>query len=80
VRQAPVIFRNLAAALDGGALEAFRPQRRYLLILNLGDGTGLVTWGRWVVRGRWAFRWKNYLDTSFMKKFQVAGEDEGERS
>lgn len=79
VRQAPVIFRNLEASLDGRSLESFRPQRRYLLILNLGDGTGLMTWGQWVMRGRWAFRWKNYLDTSFMRKFQVVGED-GEES
>jgi NADH dehydrogenase FAD-containing subunit len=74
VRQAPVLFANLTAALEGREPVAFRPQHQYLLILNLGDGTGLVVWGRWVVRGRWAFRWKNYLDTSFMGKFQVAGD------
>jgi len=79
VRQAPVLFRNLAAALEERELQAFAPQRQYLLILNLGDGTGLAVWGRWVARGRWAFRWKNFLDTSFMGKFQVP-EERGEQN
>ncbi len=74
VRQGPVLFRNLLAGLEGRNPEPFRPQRRYLLILNLGDGTGLAVWGRWVLRGRWAFRWKDRLDTSFMGRFQVSGE------
>lgn len=79
VRQGPVLFRNLVAALEGREPEAYRPRRRYLLILNLGDGTGLAVWGRWAVRGRWAFRWKNHLDTSFMAKFQVP-EGDGEET
>ncbi len=70
VRQAPILFGNLMAALTGEAPRRFAPQRRYLLILNLGDQTGLVEWGRWVVRGRWAFGWKKYLDTMFMRRFQ----------
>jgi NADH dehydrogenase FAD-containing subunit len=74
VREGPVLFQNLRASLKGAALTPFRPQRRYLLILNLGDGTGLALWSRWVARGRWAFRWKNYLDTSFMAKYQLSGE------
>lgn len=74
IREGPILFQNLRATLTGAALTPFRPQRRYLLILNLGDGTGLVVWGRWVARGRWAFRWKNHLDTSFMAKYQLSGE------
>jgi len=80
VREGPVLFQNLRAALRGGALTSFRPQSRYVLILNLGDGTGLALWGRWVARGRWAFRWKNYLDTSFMARYQLSGETRGGES
>lgn len=76
VREAPVLYRNLLAATAGGASSVFRPQRRYLLILNLGDGTGLAVWGRWVARGRWALAWKNRLDLGFMARFQVCGEAE----
>ena len=74
VREAPILFRNLLAMIEGGRLKTFRPQRRYLLIFNLGDGTGILVWRSWVWKGRLAFTFKNYLDTSFMSKFQVSGE------
>jgi hypothetical protein len=45
VREAPVLCHNHLADLPGRPLPRFRPQRRYLLILNRGDGTGLLTWG-----------------------------------
>jgi NADH dehydrogenase FAD-containing subunit len=45
VREAPVLCHNLLATLQGRPLRRFLPQRRFLLILNLGDGTGLLTWG-----------------------------------
>ncbi len=72
IRQAPVLFRNLIAFLAGKPLTTFRPQKRYLLILNLGDGSGLATWGGWHWRSRWAFRWKNHLDRRFLAKYRIA--------
>lgn len=74
VREAPVLFQNLLARLKGQPLRAFRPQKGYLLIFNLGDGCGLLVRGPWVWKGRWAFALKNYLDTRFMSRFQVSGE------
>jgi NADH dehydrogenase FAD-containing subunit len=76
VREAPILFQNLLAGLKGQALATFKPQKTYLLILNLGDGTGLLVWGPWVWRGKLAFTFKNYLDTKFMSRFQVSGEAE----
>jgi NADH dehydrogenase FAD-containing subunit len=72
VRQAPILFGNLIAFLLGRPLTRFRPQRRYLLILNLGDGTGLATWGNWHWQGRWAFRLKDHLDRSFLARYRLA--------
>jgi NADH dehydrogenase FAD-containing subunit len=74
VREAPILFRNLLAMVKEEPLTAFKPQERYLLILNLGDGSGLFVRGSWIWKGRLAFAFKNYLDTSFMAKFQVSGE------
>lgn len=71
VRQAPVLYRNLLAALTGGELTRFRPQKKYLQILNLGDGTGLFVRGNLIARGKWALWLKNRLDTSFMAKYRV---------
>ncbi len=70
VRQGPVLQRNLLAFLRGEALEEFSPQKNYLLILNLGDGTGLLTYGRFAARGRWAFWLKDWLDRRFVRQFQ----------
>ncbi len=70
VRQGPVLQRNLLAALRSEALEEFKPQKNYLLILNLGDGTGLLTYGSWTLRSRWAFWFKDWLDRRFVRKFQ----------
>ncbi len=74
VREAPILFQNILARIKGKPLKAFKPQKRYLLIFNLGDGSGLLVWGSWVWKAKLAFSLKNQLDTRFMKRFQVSGE------
>lgn len=70
IREGPVLFRNLLAAAEGRPLEAFRPQRRYLWILNLGDGTGLAIRGRWWWHGRAAFLLKDAIDRRFLSSYR----------
>lgn len=70
VRQAPVLADNLLAAATGGALRRFRPQKRWLTILNMGDGTGVAAWGRLVLHGALAFRWKDFLDRRFLARYR----------
>jgi NADH dehydrogenase FAD-containing subunit len=74
VRQNPILYNNLLAALEGGDLQAFQPQNTYLLIYNLGNGTGIFYRGKWVWKGRLIFFLKDYIDRKFMRKFQVSGE------
>ena len=74
VRQNPILFHNLLAALEGGLLQPFIPQKDFLAILNMGYGRGILRSGGWVYEGRLAFLLKDYIDRSFMKKFQVSGE------
>ena len=76
VRQNPILRQNLMAALEGGEMTEFTPQKTYMLILNLGDGTGIFVRKSWVWRGTLAFKLKDYIDRSFMKRFQVSGERE----
>jgi len=66
VRQGPVLLDNLQAALEGTAPCPFVPQRRFLWIMNLGDGTGLATYGRWWWHGRAAFWLKDRIDRRYM--------------
>ena len=71
VRQNPILYHNLMAALDGSALKTFDPGGGYLLIFNLGDGTGIFY--KWGIQfdGRLAFRIKDHIDRKFMKQFQA---------
>jgi NADH dehydrogenase FAD-containing subunit len=70
VRQNPVLFHNLMAALDGGELQVFDPRGDYLLIFNLGDGTGVFYKKPLLFGGRIAFTIKDYIDRKFMRRFQ----------
>jgi NADH dehydrogenase FAD-containing subunit len=74
VRQNRPLHRNLVAFLEGRPLQRFDPGGGYLLVLNLGDRAGLFRRKGIVWSGRLAFLLKNYLDTRFMRKFQVSGE------
>jgi selenide,water dikinase len=76
VRAGPVLDHNLRAAISGrGRLRAYRPQRDFLTLLNLGDGTAIG--GKWGAsfEGRWVWRWKDRIDRRFMRRFQVLGPD-----
>ena len=70
VRQNPVLFENLLAALSGDALQPFTPQRRYLLVLNTGAGQGVMHWRGHVLAGRWVNRLKDRIDRRFVQRFQ----------
>lgn len=70
VRENPVLYHNLMASLDKTDLQFFDPGRKYLLIFNLGDATGILQKKKIVLGGRLAFTIKNYIDRRFMKKFK----------
>ncbi len=70
VRQNPVLFANLMAALESSPLQPFDPGGNYLLIFNLGDGTGILNKGIWRLTGKLAFKVKDYIDRKFIKAFQ----------
>jgi NADH dehydrogenase FAD-containing subunit len=74
VRQNPILLHNLMAALEGGDMQPFRTGGAYMLIMNMGDGTGIFWKKHLVWDGRFAFLLKDYIDRRFMKKFQVSGE------
>ncbi len=70
VREAPVLLHNLLATQDGRQLKPYVPQSRALMILNLGDGTGLAIRGGWVLKGR-ACAWiKDRIDRAFLGRYQ----------
>lgn len=72
VREGPVVERNLRARLTGRPLEAYRPQRDFLSLLNLGGGFAVGS--KWGVSfgGRWVFRLKDRIDRMFVERFRMA--------
>ncbi|MEM9796375.1 MAG: selenide, water dikinase SelD [Pseudomonadota bacterium] len=69
VRAAPVLHANLRAALSGGRLRPFRPQRRYLKLISLGAKDAVGERGDLTLSGPWLWRWKDRIDRGFMDKF-----------
>ena len=67
VRQNPVLRHNLMAALTGHPLVPFRPQKSFMLIINLGDGTGVLCREGLIIRSRLAFWLKHWIDTRFIR-------------
>ncbi len=70
VRENQILYHNLMASLDKTNLQTFDPGGEYLLIFNMGNGTGILQKKKMVLGGRLAFIIKNYIDRRFMKKFK----------
>lgn len=69
VRAGPVLVRNLRSWLRGEPLTEFRPQRDFLSLLNLGDGTAIG--GKWglAFEGRSVLRLKDWIDRRFVRRY-----------
>ena len=69
VRQAPILHHNLRAALSGGTMRPYHPQRDYLKLVSTG-GKGAVA-DKFGLRGggQWLWRLKDRIDRKFMAKF-----------
>ena len=70
VRQGPALAGNLQRACRAQALRAFKPQASALAIIGTGARHAVATRGRWAMQGEWVWRWKDFIDRRFMRKFQ----------
>lgn len=70
VRQAPVLLHNLRAALSGGALKPYRPQRDYLKLVSLGGKIALADRNGRGFAHPMLWRWKDRIDQAFMARFR----------
>lgn len=69
VRVGPILARNLRAMVVGGALESYQPRKRSLYLLACGPRHAVASWGGWSAEGAWVWRWKDYLDRGFLRRF-----------
>lgn len=69
VREAPVLYNNLCAALSGNAIRTFKPQRDYLKLISLGRQVAVGSKFGFTLSGRPLWRMKDRIDRAFMDKF-----------
>ena len=70
VRQGAPLARNLRRSLHGQALKPYHPQRHWLALITTGDQFAVASRGWIGFSGEWVWRWKDWIDRNFMRKFQ----------
>ncbi|MBX9610968.1 MAG: selenide, water dikinase SelD [Burkholderiales bacterium] len=69
VRQGPPLGENLRRSVLGQPLKPYHPQRRWLALISTGDRHAIASRG-WVgAQGDWIWRWKDWIDRRFMRRF-----------
>ncbi|MDP2133268.1 MAG: selenide, water dikinase SelD [Sulfuritalea sp.] len=69
VRMGRFLAENLRRTLTREALLPYRPQRRWLALISTGDRHAVASRGALYARGDLLWRWKDWIDRRFMRKF-----------
>ncbi|MBI2278055.1 MAG: FAD-dependent oxidoreductase [Dechloromonas sp.] len=69
VRAGPVLTANLERMLNGLPPLADQPQRRSLYLLATGPREAIMSWGGVAAGGRWAWKWKDWIDRRFVSQY-----------
>jgi selenide, water dikinase len=70
VREGPILWENLQRIFENRALIPYQPQRGFLSLLSTGDGQAIAEYKGFSGHGRWAWKWKDYIDRKFMRMYQ----------
>ena len=69
VRMGPPLANNLRRSVEGRAPRAYRPQRHWLALISTGDRHAVASRGALGFSGDWVWRWKDWIDRRFMRRF-----------
>ena len=69
VRQGPPLADNLKRLAAGKAPKDFQPQKNWLALISTGDKYAIASRGNFEMDGAAVWRWKDWIDRRFMKKF-----------
>lgn len=69
VRQGKPLAENLRRWVQGKKMKAYRPQSRWLALISTGDQYAVASRAGLHFSGAWVWRWKDWIDRGFMRKF-----------
>jgi selenide,water dikinase len=70
VRQGPALAENLMRLLRDQQPIEYKPQRRFLSLLSLGERRAVASWGNWGMEGAWVWKLKDRIDRAFMRRYE----------
>jgi selenide,water dikinase len=70
VRAGAPLAENLRRLVRGKSLKPWDPQRRHLALISTGERYAVASRGPFKTEGVWVWRWKNWLDQRWMRKYQ----------
>jgi selenide, water dikinase len=71
VRQGPVLADNIRRLATGERLRGYAPQRETLYLVSTGERHAIGTRNGFVVEGDWVWRFKDWLDRRWMRRYQT---------
>ncbi len=84
VHAGPIIAHNIRSSImecaskessrEKYALKEYNAKKRSLYLLSCGSRYGVVSWGGFSFSGAWVWKWKNRIDTNFIKRFSRINE------
>lgn len=70
INQGPVLLKNLVALAEGSRLYAYKPSKKIITALNLGNGTGLLIYGKYSYLGKLSLRVKDIIEKRYINSFK----------
>ena len=70
VRQGPTLAENLRRVLAGQSAQPFQPQQAFLSLISTGDKNAVGAKWNFTVQGRSVWRFKDWIDRRWMRKYQ----------